>query len=228
MSQPIGRGNRQIALPSLQIHRTEPIGKSRMQVPFQGLRPRPSGFINAFAASEFPHCGKGTDRPASRFAPKRIGIGMAEHRKSTSSRNIAGRGTVREKTAKTTGRTPAKRWSQRVTRESNALDLEQGVFTLRDPRRIAASLKRSAERSSRRKAGAYRSALSMLTFYINRAGRSLPKTQRRATGAGQDRAEAAVRAGQGHRHSPRKRLALRARLKRANPECPVKPRGYWP
>ncbi|MGO8908474.1 MAG: DUF3175 domain-containing protein [Bradyrhizobium sp.] len=103
---------------------------------------------------------------------------MAEHRKSTSSRNIAGRGTVREKTAKTTGRTPAKRWSQRVTRESNALDLEQGVFTLRDPRRIAASLKRSAERSSRRKAGAYRSALSMLTFYINRAGRSLPKTQR--------------------------------------------------
>jgi hypothetical protein len=71
-----------------------------------------------------------------------------------------------------------KRWSQRVTRESDALDLEQGVFTLRDPKRIAASLKRSAERSSRRKAGAYRSALSMLTFYINRAGKTLPKTQR--------------------------------------------------
>ena len=71
-----------------------------------------------------------------------------------------------------------KRWSQRVTRESDALDLEQGVFTLRDPKRIAASLKRSAEHSSRRKAGAYRSALSMLTFYINRAGKSLPKTQR--------------------------------------------------
>jgi hypothetical protein len=51
------------------------------------------------------------------------------------------------------------------------------VFTLRDPKRIAASLKRSAERGSRRKAGAYRSALSMLTFYINRAGRTLPKTQ---------------------------------------------------
>jgi hypothetical protein len=71
-----------------------------------------------------------------------------------------------------------KRWSQRVTRESDALDLKRGVFTLRDPRRIAASLKRSAERSSRRKAGAYRSALSMLTFYINRAGKTLPKTQR--------------------------------------------------
>ena len=73
---------------------------------------------------------------------------------------------------------PAKRWSQRVTRESDALDLKRGVFTLRDPRKIAVSLKRSAERSSRRKAGTYRSALSMLTFYINRAGKTLPKTQR--------------------------------------------------
>jgi hypothetical protein len=71
-----------------------------------------------------------------------------------------------------------KRWSQRVTQESDALDLKHGVFTLSDPKRIAASLKRSAERSSRRKAGAYRSALSMLTFYVNRAGKTLPKTQR--------------------------------------------------
>jgi hypothetical protein len=71
-----------------------------------------------------------------------------------------------------------KRWSQRVTRESDALDLKRGVFTLRDPKRIAASLKRSAEHSSRRKSGAYRSALSMLTFYINRAGKTLPNTQR--------------------------------------------------
>jgi len=72
----------------------------------------------------------------------------------------------------------SKRWSQRVTQESDALDLKRGVFTLSDPKRIAASLKRSAERSSRRKAGAYRSALSMLTFYVNRAGKTLPKTQR--------------------------------------------------
>jgi hypothetical protein len=72
----------------------------------------------------------------------------------------------------------AKRWSQRVTRESDALDLKRGVFTLTDPKKIAASLKRSAEVSSRRKTGAYRSALSMLTFYINRAGKTLPKTQR--------------------------------------------------
>src|SRR2546421_2000770 len=72
----------------------------------------------------------------------------------------------------------AKRWSQRVTRESDALDLRKGVFKLTSARKIAASLKRSAERSSRRKSGAYRSALSMLTFYINRAGKTLPKTQR--------------------------------------------------
>ena len=70
------------------------------------------------------------------------------------------------------------RWSQRVTKQSDALDLKRGVFTLTDPKKIAASLKRSAEHSSRRKAGAYRSALSMLTFYINRAGKTLPKTQR--------------------------------------------------
>ena len=72
----------------------------------------------------------------------------------------------------------AQRWSQRVTEHSDALDLKQGVFKLTDPKKIAASLKRSAERSARRKAGAYRSALSMLTFYINRAGKGLPKTQR--------------------------------------------------
>lgn len=72
-----------------------------------------------------------------------------------------------------------KRWSQTVTRDSHALDLEPGVFTFADPKRIAASLKRSAERSRFRKADPYRSAMSMLTFYINRAGRRLPRAQRR-------------------------------------------------
>lgn len=71
------------------------------------------------------------------------------------------------------------RWSQKVTATSNALDLEEGVFTLQDPREIARSLKRSAEQSRRRKADPYRSAMSMLTFYINRAGRKLPAAQRR-------------------------------------------------
>ena len=73
----------------------------------------------------------------------------------------------------------AKRWSQRVTKESDALDLETGVFKKRTPAAIAKSLKRSAEQSKRRKADPYRSALSMLVFYINRAGKNLPK-QRRA------------------------------------------------
>ena len=68
-----------------------------------------------------------------------------------------------------------KRWSQRVTEQSNALDLEPSVFTRKDPHTIALSLKRSAEHSSRRKSSPYRSAMSMLTFYINRAGKSLPK-----------------------------------------------------
>jgi hypothetical protein len=85
-------------------------------------------------------------------------------------------GSTRRKTA--TRKTSPKRWSQRVTRESDALDLKKGVFKLTSAKKIASSLKRSAERSSRRKGGAYRSALSMLTFYINRAGRTLPKTQR--------------------------------------------------
>jgi hypothetical protein len=65
-----------------------------------------------------------------------------------------------------------------VTEHSDALDLKKGVFTLKDPKKIAASLKRSAETSKRRKADAYRSAMSMLVFYINRAGKTLPATQR--------------------------------------------------
>ena len=70
------------------------------------------------------------------------------------------------------------RWSQRVTETSNALNLEAGIFTLRDPHRIARSLKLSAELSPRRKADPFRSAMSMLNFYINRAGRQLPARQR--------------------------------------------------
>ena len=66
-----------------------------------------------------------------------------------------------------------------MTEHSDALTLDKGVFTLRDPKRIAASLKRSAERSRRRKADPYRSALSMLTFYINRAGKNLPATRKK-------------------------------------------------
>ena len=75
-------------------------------------------------------------------------------------------------------KTSAKRWSQDVSEHSNALDLEKGVFTLKDPKKIAVSLKRSAEASHRRKADPYRSAMSMLVFYINRAGKGLSQADR--------------------------------------------------
>lgn len=70
------------------------------------------------------------------------------------------------------------KWSDKVTRTSDALDLQEGVFTLDDPAEIARSLKRSAETSERRKSDPYRSAMSMLTFYINRAGSKLPEERR--------------------------------------------------
>ena len=79
---------------------------------------------------------------------------------------------------KATRRSRRKRWSQEVTRHSNALDLEGGVFSKRDPKSIARSLKRSAEHSRRRKSDPYRSAMSMITFYVNRAGKQLPKAKR--------------------------------------------------
>ncbi|WP_213290096.1 DUF3175 domain-containing protein [Bradyrhizobium sp. sGM-13] len=99
---------------------------------------------------------------------------MAERRKTTP-RKAAARKSSRTTTAK---KSSAKRWSQRVTQESDALDLKRGVFKQTSAKKVAASLKRSAEHSTRRKSGAYRSALSMLTFYINRAGKTLPKAQR--------------------------------------------------
>jgi hypothetical protein len=72
-----------------------------------------------------------------------------------------------------------KRWSARVTKHSNALDLKPDVFKSKDPHKIALSLKRSAEHSKRRKAKPYQSAMSMLNFYINRAGKNLPQKQKR-------------------------------------------------
>jgi len=76
--------------------------------------------------------------------------------------------------AKRTGK-----WSATVTQKSDALDLERRAFTFRDPKRIARSLKHSAERSKRRKASPFQSSMSMLNFYINRAGRNLPASRKR-------------------------------------------------
>ncbi len=78
------------------------------------------------------------------------------------------------------------RWSQRVTENSDALDLEPRVFTWTDPRRIARSLKRSAERSKRRKGSPLQSAMSMLNFYINRAGKDLDAGQRKILNEAKD------------------------------------------
>lgn len=90
----------------------------------------------------------------------------------------------RRKSARTTPRSSARRgvrgrkWSARVTRTSDAMDLEKGVFKSDDPKKIARSVQRSAERSSRRKAGPYRSAVSMISFYENRGGTNLSARKR--------------------------------------------------
>ncbi len=84
-----------------------------------------------------------------------------------------------------------RKWSQDVTEHSNALDLERDVFTWDDPKRIAASLKRSAEHSHRRKGTPFQSAISMLTFYINRAGHGLDAKQKKVLEKAKDEVRAA-------------------------------------
>ena len=88
--------------------------------------------------------------------------------------------------SKAPARKPNKRWSQDVTHNSNALDLEQGVFAKDDPHSIAESLRHSAETSNRRKSDPFRSAMSMLTFYINRAGSKLSEDRRAKLEAAKD------------------------------------------
>jgi len=84
-----------------------------------------------------------------------------------------------KKSRKTATRSKTGRWSAKVTERSDALDLERDVFKAKDPRKIARSLKRSAKQSKRRKGTPYQSAMSMLNFYINRAGKNLPQKQKR-------------------------------------------------
>jgi len=91
-----------------------------------------------------------------------------------------------------------KRWSRDVTEKSDALDLEPKVFTHESPRRIAESLKRSDEHSKRRKSDPYRSAMSMLTFYINRAGKNLPKQRRERLESAKDELRALFGRKRGH------------------------------
>jgi hypothetical protein len=99
----------------------------------------------------------------------------------------------------TSGPPAPKRWSREVSRRSDALDLEPGVFTWDDPVRIARSLRRSAEASRRRKRAAYASAMAMLCFYINRAGRNLSEERRAVL----ERSKEELRRLYGRRHAPR-------------------------
>jgi hypothetical protein len=101
----------------------------------------------------------------------------------------------------------ARRWSARVMRTSDALDLERGVFKKRSARAIAQSLKRSAEHSRRRKSAPFRSAMSMLNFHINRGGKNLSKSQRDVL----ERAKAELRKLYGRKTPARTRAKKRAR-----------------
>jgi hypothetical protein len=124
-----------------------------------------------------PATGRTTAPKSGRAKSTRAKSNRAESSRAESSRAKSTR--TKSDRGKATRRKSARYWSGRVTRDSDALDLEGGVFSLDDPKRIAVSLKRSAERSRRRKAEPYRSALSMLVFYINRAGKKLSARRRR-------------------------------------------------
>jgi len=95
---------------------------------------------------------------------------------------------------------PAKKWSKKVMQRSDALDLEKGVFKRKSPRAIASSLKRSAERSKRRKAPPFRSAMSMLVFYENRGGKNLSAAARKRLDKAKD--ELRKLYGKAKKHSP--------------------------
>jgi len=86
--------------------------------------------------------------------------------------------TTHSSAKKTTKKPSTKKWSAEVTETSNAMDLEQNIFESTDPAKIAQSLKHSAESSNRRKTTPFQSAMSMLNFYINRAGKNLPESQK--------------------------------------------------
>jgi hypothetical protein len=102
-------------------------------------------------------------------------------------------------------------WSGEVTRTSNAMDLDPGVFTWNSPRKIALSLKRSAETSQRRKAPPFRSAMSMLIFYINRAGRNLSERRLRVLSRAKDELRKAFGRPPKHGKQPAARASVRRR-----------------
>jgi len=122
------------------------------------------------ADPQFLPDGDGAPLPEDSYA--RHLMSMTNKKRSSSKQSITGKKRSEE------GAAPVY-WSAEATQKSNALDLEPGIFTLDDPRAIARSLKRSAQASTRRKSTPFRSAISMLTFYINRAGKGLPEERKR-------------------------------------------------
>ncbi|HLJ19466.1 MAG TPA: DUF3175 domain-containing protein [Stellaceae bacterium] len=106
--------------------------------------------------------------------------------RSMRKRTVATRRSKPTQRSKRVKRKPGRHWSGAVTRNSDALDLESSVFSRRSPRQVALSLQRSAERSRRRKGTPYQSAMSMLNFYINRAGKNLPASKKRVLARAKD------------------------------------------
>ena len=106
---------------------------------------------------------------------------MAQARKKTAKRSSSRKAKSADRRKRGT-----RKWSARVTRESDALDLKDKVFAQRSPKKSAASLKRSAEHSKRRKSSPFRSAMSMLTFYINRAGKNLSVSRKKTLNKAKD------------------------------------------
>jgi hypothetical protein len=126
---------------------------------------RPLGNTRAAATLRETIIGWQAKRPPYKF---KWTMSKTRKKSSTKSRRSRGEGGKR-----------GRRWSAKVTKHSDALDLERSVFKLKDPHKIALSLKRSAQISKRRKGTPYQSAMSMLNFYINRAGKNLPQKQKR-------------------------------------------------
>ena len=107
---------------------------------------------------------------AKKAAPKKKAVKKSTAKKST------GKNSSPKKSAK---KSAQKKWSKKVTQTSDAMDLEKDVFKQKDPKKIAASVKRSAENSTRKKAGPFQSAMSMINFYENRGGKNISSGQKK-------------------------------------------------
>jgi hypothetical protein len=125
--------------------------------------------------------GTGADSSGSPTGHRKQVIVVAKAKKSP-----AHKSSTRRRTSADRRKRSGRKWSARVTRDSDALDLERKVFAQRSPKQIAASLKRSAEHSKRRKSSPFRSAMSMLTFYINRAGKNLSPSKKKTLNKAKD------------------------------------------